>query len=73
MAESSQRLSPELKAAHGDIAWKGIAGFRNVLVHGYLGINLARVWAFVVKSAPKLKRRASEMLKELEEERSTGS
>ncbi len=30
-----------------DIDWKGIAGFRNVLVHDYLGVNLERVWNVV--------------------------
>jgi uncharacterized protein with HEPN domain len=37
LTESSQRLSAELKAAHPGIPWKKLAGFRNLLVHDYLG------------------------------------
>lgn len=43
MAESTQRLSEELKAKHPAVDWRNIAGFRNVLVHDYLGVNLVRV------------------------------
>ena len=34
LSESSQRLSEGLRAAHPEVDWRGIAGFRNVLVHG---------------------------------------
>ena len=36
LAESSQRLSHAIKAEHPTVDWKGLAGFRNVLVHDYL-------------------------------------
>jgi uncharacterized protein with HEPN domain len=37
LAEATQNLPAELKAAHGEIDWKNIAAFRNILVHNYLG------------------------------------
>jgi len=40
LAESAQRLSPALKNSHPEVFWQGIAGFRNVLVHDYLGLKL---------------------------------
>jgi len=39
LAESTQRISPELKTANPEINWRGISGFRNVLVHDYLAIH----------------------------------
>jgi len=33
LAESSQRLSEDIKAQYPVVDWKGLAGFRNVLVH----------------------------------------
>jgi len=47
LSESIQRLSAGLKATHPEVDWRGISGFRNVLVHDYLGINLIRVWEIV--------------------------
>lgn len=56
MAESSQRLSDEFKLRHPEIDWKGLAGFRNVLVHDYLGVDIGRVWELVEGQLPGLRR-----------------
>jgi uncharacterized protein with HEPN domain len=55
LAESSQRLSEELKDAHPEVDWRGISGLRNILVHDYLGINLVRVWEIVERDLRVLK------------------
>ena len=47
LAESTQRISDHMKARHPEVDWRAIAGFRNILVHDYLGINLERVWEIV--------------------------
>ena len=39
LAESTQRISEHLKTRHPEVDWQAIAGFRNVLVHDYLGIK----------------------------------
>jgi uncharacterized protein with HEPN domain len=40
MAESSQRLSESTKLIAPDVAWRSISGFRNIMVHDYLGLDL---------------------------------
>ena len=62
MAESTQRISDDLKAAHPDIEWHRIAAFRNVLVHDYLGIDVERVWDITQCDIPELKRAILGML-----------
>jgi uncharacterized protein with HEPN domain len=37
MAESTQKLPQETKDKYPNIKWNQIAGFRNILVHDYLG------------------------------------
>ena len=39
LAESAQRLSESIKESYPEVDWKGLAGFRNVLVHDYLGVD----------------------------------
>jgi uncharacterized protein with HEPN domain len=68
LAESTQRLSDELKAAHPDIDWRRISGFRNVLVHDYLSVNLVRVWEIIERNLPELKSKILLILQELENE-----
>jgi uncharacterized protein with HEPN domain len=62
LAESSQRISPELKIAHPEVDWRGISGFRNVLVHDYLGVNLITVWGIIEGPLKELKKRMSKIL-----------
>jgi uncharacterized protein with HEPN domain len=57
MAESTQRLSDDLKQTAPDVDWRALSGFRNVLVHDYLnGIDLNRIWDIVDNYLPALKK-----------------
>ena len=67
LAESTQRVSANLKSAHQEVEWSKIAGFRNVLVHEYLGVNLVRVWEIIQHGLPELKKQVTAILKELGE------
>lgn len=62
MAESTQRLSDDLKAAHAEIDWYKIAGFRNVLVHDYLGVDVERVWNIIETDLPPFEKAIRAML-----------
>jgi uncharacterized protein with HEPN domain len=55
LAESTQRVSDDLKAAHPEVEWRGIAEFRNVVVHDYLGIDTEEIWDIVEDDLPELK------------------
>jgi len=54
LAESSQRLSSEIKGTEPQIPWRELSGFRNVIVHGYLGVDLGAVWLAVEQDLPAL-------------------
>lgn len=63
MAESTQRLSDELKAKVPEIDWRALSGFRNVLVHDYLGgIDLERIWDAVESYLPELETTVQELI-----------
>ena len=62
LAESTQRLSESIKAGRQDIPWRKIAGFRNVLVHSYLSLDLEAVWSVVEHNLEDLSEAAEEML-----------
>jgi uncharacterized protein with HEPN domain len=54
LAESTQRISDHLKAHHPEVDWRAIAGFRNILVHDYLGVSTERIWEIVSVNLPML-------------------
>ena len=62
LAESSQRLSEDSKATQPDIPWRDISGFRNVLAHAYLSIDLDAVWDVVERNLEDLSVAAEKML-----------
>ena len=64
IAESTQRLSDDLKAKQAEIDWRRIAAFRNVLVHDYLGIDVERIWQITQRDVPELKQAILTMLDE---------
>ncbi len=66
LAESSasQRLSNEIKATEAQIPWRELAGFRNVIVHGYLGVDLGAVWLVVENDLPALSDALSRMIQQ---------
>lgn len=47
-------MSATIKATEALVPWRKLAGFRNVLVHGYLGIDLEAVWSVVEQDLPGL-------------------
>lgn len=48
LSEATQQLPTELKQQFSDIPWKEISGFRNILVHNYLGDIDAQTVAAVI-------------------------
>jgi uncharacterized protein with HEPN domain len=62
MAESTQRLSEDLKQTAPSVDWRALSGFRNVLVHDYLnGIDRNRIWDIVDNYLPQLKTAMTEI------------
>lgn len=68
LAESTQRLSPSLRDRHPEIPWPDIAGFRNVLVHDYLGLSLPRILDIIERDLPPLRAAVEAMLSELKQQ-----
>lgn len=57
MAESTQRLSADFKKKVTEIDWAQLAGFRNVLVHDYIGeLDSEKLWHIISVRLPELER-----------------
>ena len=55
LSEATQQLPDDIKARYLDIPWKKISGFRNILVHSYLGnIDALTVQRVVEQYLPPL-------------------
>ena len=54
IGEAAARVSPELKSRNSSIPWRDIAGFRNIAIHHYFGIDWHIVWNAATLDAPAL-------------------
>jgi len=54
LAETTQRLSEEIKRSDQTIPWQDIAGLRNILVHQYTEVNISRIWLVIESDLPPL-------------------
>lgn len=66
IGEAVKRLSDETRQLAPNIPWRQFAGFRDVLIHQYDGVDMAEVWMTVVNDLPALKE-AVRLLLEREE------
>lgn len=63
LSEATQRLPDELKPRYPGIPWRQISGFRNILVHNYLGDVDAKTVQIVVQDhLPTLEAAIRDML-----------
>ncbi|MDD2811085.1 HepT-like ribonuclease domain-containing protein [Rhodoferax sp.] len=63
LSEATQLLPESLKAQFPGIPWREISGFRNILVHNYLGdIDTLAVKAVIDRHIPELARCIQAML-----------
>lgn len=54
IGEAVAHLPPEVLAAHPNVPWPQIRGFRNILVHHYFGVDLEIVRDVVDQHLPHL-------------------
>lgn len=66
IGEAANYATEETRSKHPEVDWRGIRGFRNIIVHEYFGVSVRMVWAVVIKELPKLKQVAAAIILDLE-------
>jgi uncharacterized protein with HEPN domain len=51
LAEAVSHLSGSLKARHPEIPWRAIVGFRNIVAHDYIEVDLYLAWQAITDLA----------------------
>ncbi len=64
MGEAAKHLSEPFKLSHEEVPWKQVAGFRDVLIHDYIGVDIEQVWSAVDRNLPEFAKQISKLLEE---------
>jgi len=56
IGEAVRHIPDNVKEKYPDVEWKEAAGFRNILIHDYFGIDVEAVWDTMKNNIPTLKK-----------------
>lgn len=55
IGEAAKRVPDDYCESHPGIPWRGLAAFRDVLIHQYEGVDLDEVWRVIEQDLPELR------------------
>ncbi|MBI2298106.1 MAG: DUF86 domain-containing protein [Armatimonadetes bacterium] len=62
IGEAANSIPEAIRDRHPEIPWRRIRDMRNVLVHIYFAVRVARVWETIERDVPELARQMRELL-----------
>lgn len=66
IGEAAKRLPMDFRHQYPAIPWKGMAGMRDRIIHGYDNVDLQIVWDVVKRDIPGIKPQIQQILKDYE-------
>ncbi len=62
IGEAVKHLSPEMKEQNSAIEWRKIAGFRDMVIHEYFGVDAHILWDVVSHHVPQLQEKMKQIV-----------
>ena len=62
IGEAAKHVAPAFRGGHPEIPWRGMAGMRDKVIHGYFGVDAAVVWRTVKEDLPRVREAVQSLL-----------
>ena len=63
IGEAANRIPDEIKDKFTEVNWHRIRGFRNRIVHDYMGVDLEIIWEIIEKNIDELQGQIEEIIR----------
>ena len=63
IGEAAKHVSDDFRVEHPEIAWRGMCGLRDRLIHAYFSVDLEKVWEISTSKIPELVQQLDSLLK----------
>jgi len=67
IGEATKRLPEEVRQRYPDMPWRGMAGMRDRIIHGYDTVDHQIVWDVVKRDIPQIEPRMRQILSDYED------
>jgi uncharacterized protein with HEPN domain len=64
IGEASKRIPDQIRQKYVQIPWKGMAGMRDRIIHGYDVVDMQIVWNVVKKDIPEIRPLMQQIIKD---------
>jgi uncharacterized protein with HEPN domain len=68
LGEAAKQVPEIFRSKHPDVEWRKLAGLRDILIHGYFGIDLDIIWDIVGTKLGPLTQQLSVLIRQLEDD-----
>lgn len=65
IGEASTNIPEDVRKKYPAVPWKRMIGLRNIMIHGYFGIDLGIIWEIITRNLPETKPLVKNMSKEI--------
>lgn len=59
IGEATKNIPTDYRKKHERINWRGMAGLRDVVIHGYFNVDSEVIWEIITKDLPDIKKKIS--------------
>lgn len=64
IGEATKNLPEDLKSRYPEVAWRQVAGLRDIMAHGYFRVDYETLWEIIETRIPGFKKDIARILRE---------